>query len=72
MDLKIEWEYRITTFEKMGELLCPSPQPFTNSGDQLFQPIWTKRNMVVKHFLTHVPSTMLNNVDGGKEEMSTM
>jgi hypothetical protein len=60
------------TFEKMAELLCPSPQPFTKSGDQLFQPIWTKMSVVERHLLTHVPSTMLNNVDGGKEEMSTL
>jgi hypothetical protein len=60
------------TFEKMGELLCPSPQPFTKSWHQLFQPIWTKMSVVVMHLLTHVPSTMLNNVDGDKEEMSTL
>jgi len=72
MHLKIEWEYLTSTFEKIGELLCPSPQPFTKSGDQLFQPIWTKRSMVVRHLLTHIRSTMLNNVDGGKEEMSTI
>ncbi len=70
MHLKVEWEYLTTTFEKMGELLCPSRQPFIKSGDQLFQPVQTKRNVVVKHLLTHVPSTMLNNVDGGKEEMT--
>jgi hypothetical protein len=72
MHFKIEWEYHTTTFEKMGELLCPSPHSFTKSGDQLFQHVQTKRNVVVNHLLTHVPSTMLNNVDGGKEEMSTM
>jgi hypothetical protein len=39
MHLKVEWEYLTTTFEKMGELLCPSRQPFIKSGDQLFQPV---------------------------------
>jgi len=37
----------------------------------LLIPIWTRKCMDFGHFLTHVPSTMPNHFDGGKE-MSTM
>jgi hypothetical protein len=38
----------------------------------LLQPVWTKRGMAIRNLSSHVPSAMFNNVDGGKEEMSTM
>jgi len=38
----------------------------------LLLPIWTKRSMDFGHLPTHVPSTMLNHFNGGKEAMSIM
>jgi hypothetical protein len=35
-------------------------------------PHWTRKNMAIGHLPTHLPSAMFNNVDGGREEMSTM
>jgi hypothetical protein len=38
----------------------------------LLFPIWTRKDMAIGHLPTHLPSTMFNNFDGGREEMSTM
>jgi hypothetical protein len=60
--------------KKKGTFVAHTSTLHTKQGimPYLLFPIWTKRCMDFGHLLTHVPSIMLDHVDGGKEEMSKM
>jgi hypothetical protein len=60
--------------KKQGNSYGPNFKPSLKWGLMfyLLLPIWTRKNMAIGHLPTHLPSTMFNNFDGGREEMSTM
>jgi hypothetical protein len=72
---KLEWEYVIIVSLLCQKKLLAHTSTFHAKWGTMFYlllPIWTKRNMAFGHLPTHVPSIVLNNFDGGKEEMSIM
>jgi len=70
---KFDWECHCHVKKNRETLMAHTSMFHTKWGMcYLLLPIWTKRSMDFGHLPTHVPSTMPNHFDGGKEEMSTM